>query len=162
MDAYEDIHITSSIYSGGFTDSPNTRSNFLNNELVEQESSSGFIPDESDSDSSTEIEIPSSSKDSHLTENFREESESGEERRVGEQGCLSLNLFVNKHIQNTRHELITHGAILVIAEEADVLSDIATFLRCIGDDILQRAELDHLIDQISVLARKKVFRRVAW
>ena len=59
--AYEDIHITSSTYSGGFNNCPNTRSNCLHNELVEQESSSGFIPDESNSDSSTEIEIPSSS-----------------------------------------------------------------------------------------------------
>ena len=39
-----------------------------------------------------------------------------------------------------------HGAILVLAEEADVVSDVATFLHSIGDDILQRAELDHLID----------------
>ena len=81
---------------------------------------------------------------------------------MGEQGRLLFNLFVKEHIQNTRHELIMRGVIPASAEDADVLSDIATVLRSISNDTTQHAELNRLMTKFLCMQEKKYFKEFAW
>ena len=98
-----------------------------------------------------------------------EESDSEEERRVGEQGCFLLNMFINERAQNTLHESIIVE--FCQANAVDVhklrfsdknLEDLAITLRRIMDDIHLQFDLDYWIDQIPLHSSKKYLKEFAF
>ena len=149
------------------TDDCSSQSNPFRNKLAEQESSSESNSNEDDFDLSTERVIASASMNGLLTETSgEEESDSEEERRVGEQGRFLLHLFINEHAQNTLHEPVIVKLCQANAADAlglgfsdENLNDVAITLSRIRDDILQ-FDLDYWIDQIPLHSSKKVFERV--
>ena len=153
-------------YCGKSADGSSILSNPFHNEFAEQNSSSESNVDENDSNLGLERENALSSKDDHSTETFREEeSDSEEERQVGEQGRYLLNMFVNERAQNFVYEPIIGKLCSANAAGADrlgfsdeSLNDIADTWRRINDDI--QYVFDNFTDQIPLFLSKELYNKV--
>ena len=152
---------------------------------AEQIKSKEAIPCESNSHSASHRnfdDIPTTSRgtSSSTTGSFSSEGKSKqsgsyvsrvqeEERRVGEQGRMLMNMFIRNQAEAEQipQEPIIREVCLADASNAralgfddDSLNDIAVTLRRIGDDISQNVELNNFIDQVPVHSTREIFLKV--
>ena len=117
----------------------------------------------------TPLDVPSTSKscvDSPSADTYVD-GISNEEHKIGEQGRVLLNVFIRGQAENTPQEPIIREVCQADQDEVrrvgfsdDSLSDIATTLRRIGDDISHNVELNNFIEQVPVQSTKEIFMKV--
>ena len=159
---------------GSRTPSNLTSLNAGNQSTTSKQSNNDSRSDRKSSHFKTGKDIPSTSRDGHSSGKFSKQESSTfvnrvreEERQVGEQGRILMDLFIQERAQNTPYEVKIREVCQADVEDAhrlgfsdDSLNDIAFTLRSIGDEISQNVELNNIIDSVPADSTKEIFMKV--